>query len=106
MCRNAMVYNRPDTVYYKAAKKLLHAGLKITSADKLRSTPQLLPLLSEISSEELGFDQDSSAAQSEEDEDTKSTRLNNVAASGDHKIKTDLKREENCVDNSSKYGKQ
>lgn len=106
MCRNAMVYNRPDTVYYKAAKKLLHAGLKITSADKLRSTPQLLPLLSEISSEELGFDQDSSAAQSEEDEDTKVTRLNNVAPIGDHKIKTEPKREENCVDNSSKYGKQ
>lgn len=56
-----MIYNRPETVYYKAAKKLLHAGLKITNVDKLRATPQLLPLLSQITPEELGCDDDSSA---------------------------------------------
>ena len=71
MCRNAMTYNRPDTIYYKAAKKLLHAGLKITNVDKLRATPQLLPLLSQITPEELGCGDQSSAAQSE-DEDVKS----------------------------------
>jgi hypothetical protein len=26
MCNNACVYNLPETVYYKAAKKLLHQG--------------------------------------------------------------------------------
>lgn len=31
MCDNAMVYNRPETVYYKAAKKLLHTGFKMMS---------------------------------------------------------------------------
>lgn len=31
MCNNAMIYNKPDTVYYKAAKKLLHSGMKILS---------------------------------------------------------------------------
>nr|XP_006635921.2 PREDICTED: bromodomain-containing protein 9 isoform X2 [Lepisosteus oculatus] len=31
MCENAMVYNRPETVYYKAAKKLLHTGFKMMS---------------------------------------------------------------------------
>uniref|UniRef100_A0A9L0SI01 Bromodomain-containing protein 9 n=1 Tax=Equus caballus TaxID=9796 RepID=A0A9L0SI01_HORSE len=31
MCDNAMTYNRPDTVYYKLAKKLLHAGFKMMS---------------------------------------------------------------------------
>ncbi|XP_064409329.1 bromodomain-containing protein 9 isoform X4 [Latimeria chalumnae] len=31
MCDNAMTYNRPETVYYKAAKKLLHTGFKMMS---------------------------------------------------------------------------
>lgn len=31
MCDNATVYNRPETVYYKAAKKLLHTGFKMMS---------------------------------------------------------------------------
>lgn len=35
MCDNAMTYNRPDTVYYKLAKKILHAGFKMMS--KVRS---------------------------------------------------------------------
>ncbi|XP_069552217.1 bromodomain-containing protein 9 isoform X2 [Brachyistius frenatus] len=33
MCDNAMVYNRPETVYYKAAKKLLHTGFKMMSKE-------------------------------------------------------------------------
>ncbi|XP_014590434.1 bromodomain-containing protein 9 isoform X4 [Equus przewalskii] len=35
MCDNAMTYNRPDTVYYKLAKKLLHAGFKMMSKERL-----------------------------------------------------------------------
>ncbi|XP_057389796.1 bromodomain-containing protein 7 isoform X11 [Balaenoptera acutorostrata] len=31
MCTNAMIYNKPETIYYKAAKKLLHSGMKILS---------------------------------------------------------------------------
>ncbi|XP_039567948.1 bromodomain-containing protein 9 isoform X10 [Passer montanus] len=31
MCDNAMTYNRPDTVYYKLAKKILHTGFKMMS---------------------------------------------------------------------------
>lgn len=31
MCENAMIYNKPETIYYKAAKKLLHSGMKILS---------------------------------------------------------------------------
>lgn len=31
MCENAMVYNKPDTIYHKAARKLLHSGMKILS---------------------------------------------------------------------------
>ncbi|XP_049623879.1 bromodomain-containing protein 9 isoform X2 [Suncus etruscus] len=35
MCDNAMTYNRPDTVYYKLAKKILHAGFKMMSRERL-----------------------------------------------------------------------
>lgn len=35
MCENAMKYNRPETVYYKAAKKLLTTGQKVMSTERL-----------------------------------------------------------------------
>ncbi|XP_038626314.1 bromodomain-containing protein 9 isoform X4 [Tachyglossus aculeatus] len=35
MCDNAMTYNRPDTVYYKLAKKILHTGFKMMSKERL-----------------------------------------------------------------------
>lgn len=31
MCKNAMIYNKPETIYHKAARKLLHSGMKILS---------------------------------------------------------------------------
>ncbi|CAI5662526.1 bromodomain-containing protein 9 isoform X1 [Oreochromis niloticus] len=40
MCDNAMVYNRPETVYYKAAKKLLHTGFKMMSKVTRSSKPK------------------------------------------------------------------
>ncbi|XP_047000095.1 bromodomain-containing protein 7 isoform X1 [Schistocerca americana] len=56
MCNNAMVYNHPDTIYYKAAKKLLHVGVKMMSPDKLKPLRSVLVYMSELSREELGFD--------------------------------------------------
>ena len=31
MCKNAMTYNRPETIYYKEAKRLLQSGIKLLS---------------------------------------------------------------------------
>eukprot|EP00058_Branchiostoma_floridae_P019451 XP_002604941.1 hypothetical protein BRAFLDRAFT_217101 [Branchiostoma floridae] len=31
MCDNAMIYNHPETIYYKAAKKMLNIGVKMMS---------------------------------------------------------------------------
>lgn len=53
MCTNAMKYNHAETVYYKASKKLLQAGLKIIAPDKLGWMINLVP---EITSEEIGFE--------------------------------------------------
>ncbi|XP_045141050.1 bromodomain-containing protein 9 isoform X3 [Echinops telfairi] len=53
MCDNAMTYNRPDTVYYKLAKKILHAGFKMMSKAALLGSedtaveepvPEVLPV--------------------------------------------------------------
>ncbi|KAI5718041.1 hypothetical protein M8J77_015237 [Diaphorina citri] len=56
MCGNAMTYNHPDTIYFKSAKKLLHSGLKVTSADKLKQMVHTLPCMLEIPESQLGFD--------------------------------------------------
>ncbi|KAL1449340.1 hypothetical protein WDU94_000532 [Cyamophila willieti] len=56
MCGNAMTYNHPETIYFKSAKKLLHSGLKITSADKLKQMVHALPCMLEIPESQLGFD--------------------------------------------------
>ncbi|KAK9753996.1 protein of unknown function (DUF3512) [Popillia japonica] len=53
MCTNAMEYNHVDTVYYKASKKLLHAGLKLFQPDKMGWLLQLIP---ELTSKDLGFE--------------------------------------------------
>lgn len=48
-----MKYNHVDTVYYKASKKLLHAGLKAMLPEKLG---WLLNLIPELTSEDVGFE--------------------------------------------------
>ncbi|KAL2088378.1 hypothetical protein ACEWY4_015277 [Coilia grayii] len=50
MCENAMSYNKPDTIYYKAAKKLLHSGLKILSPERLDSLKQSIEFMADLES--------------------------------------------------------
>ncbi|XP_077085079.1 bromodomain-containing protein 7 [Siphateles boraxobius] len=45
MCENAMIYNKPETIYYKAAKKLLHSGMKILSTERLDSLKQSIEFM-------------------------------------------------------------
>lgn len=56
MCENAMTYNHSDTIYYKAAKKLLHVGLKMVTPEKLRQLRPVLTYMNDITKEELGFE--------------------------------------------------
>ncbi|XP_073957381.1 bromodomain-containing protein 7-like isoform X4 [Choristoneura fumiferana] len=56
MCNNAMKYNKAGTVYHKAARRLLHAGLKQLTPQKLRPLGDMLTYMYEIPIRELGFD--------------------------------------------------
>ncbi|KAJ8407840.1 hypothetical protein AAFF_G00268840 [Aldrovandia affinis] len=48
MCENAMIYNKPETIYYKAAKKLLHSGMKILSPERLQSLKQSIEFMADL----------------------------------------------------------
>ncbi|XP_047520470.1 bromodomain-containing protein 7-like isoform X3 [Pieris napi] len=56
MCNNAMKYNKTGTIYHKAARRLLHAGLKQLTPQKLRPLGDILTYMYEIPIKELGFD--------------------------------------------------
>lgn len=56
MCNNAMTYNQPDTVYYKAAKRLLHAGLRALTPDKVRPIVPTISNFGELTVDHLGFE--------------------------------------------------
>ncbi|XP_034535746.1 bromodomain-containing protein 7 isoform X2 [Notolabrus celidotus] len=46
MCENAMIYNKPETIYHKAARKLLHSGMKILNQERLESLKQSIQFMS------------------------------------------------------------
>lgn len=57
MCENAIKYNHVDTVYHKAAKKLLINGMKLLTPESLlRSLKPMAGYVRELTSKELGFE--------------------------------------------------
>lgn len=57
MCENAIKYNHVDTVYHKAAKRLLHVGTRMLQPENLtRSLRPLASYMRELTQKELGFD--------------------------------------------------
>lgn len=63
MCNNAMTYNRPETIYYKDAKRLLQHGMKTLSKEKLLSMKRSLGFMCSITMDELGMNKlDNTAA--------------------------------------------
>ena len=51
-----MTYNQPDTVYYKAAKRLLHAGLRNLTPEKVRPFVPTISNFGELTVAHLGFE--------------------------------------------------
>ena len=61
MCENAIKYNHAETVYHKAAKKLLHVGARYLQPESLiKSLKPLMIYMRELSLKELGFELPSS----------------------------------------------
>ncbi|XP_062845542.1 bromodomain-containing protein 7 isoform X2 [Trichomycterus rosablanca] len=58
MCENATVYNKPETIYHKAAKKLLHSGMKILSPERLQSLKQSIEFMANLKTGRGGEDGD------------------------------------------------
>ncbi|XP_035538036.1 bromodomain-containing protein 7 isoform X2 [Morone saxatilis] len=84
MCENAMIYNKPETIYHKAARKLLHSGMKILSQERLESLKQSIEFMSGLDpsaklpgkSEEqggAGLDQNKDTTDNSESSQTPST---------------------------------
>lgn len=55
MCQNAMIYNRPETIYYKEARRLLHSGVKQLTKDNLLLMKRTLNFMENVTMEELGL---------------------------------------------------
>ncbi|RXM34615.1 Bromodomain-containing protein 7 [Acipenser ruthenus] len=69
MCENAMTYNKPQTIYFKAAKKLLHSGTKILSQDRLQSLKQSIEFMADL--ENANKQKEKEQQQQEEEMDQK-----------------------------------
>ncbi|KAM8945915.1 bromodomain-containing protein 7 [Pelodytes ibericus] len=48
VCDNAMIYNKPGTIYHKAAKKLLNSGIKILSQERIQSLKQSIDFMADL----------------------------------------------------------
>merc|ERR1712110_1394765 len=56
ICNNCMTYNGPETVFFKSAKLLQRQGQRILAPERIKALAEHLPLIKELSVEELGFD--------------------------------------------------
>lgn len=55
MCENAIRYNHHETVYSKAARRLLQAGMRLLQPENLTRGP-VAAFIKDLTSKELGFD--------------------------------------------------
>merc|ERR1719402_1647764 len=55
ICQNCMLYNTPDTIYHKAARRLLQLGCKVLLPDRLRALAEHIPIILELTPQQLGF---------------------------------------------------
>jgi len=55
ICNNCMLYNTPDTIYHKASKRLLQLGSRVLLPDRLRALAEHIPIILELTPQQLGF---------------------------------------------------
>ncbi|XP_064414612.1 bromodomain-containing protein 7 isoform X2 [Latimeria chalumnae] len=109
MCENAMKYNKPETIYYKAAKKLLHSGMKILSQERIQSLKQSIEFMADLEksrktkermeAESHGSAKKEELKQKEEPMETSEKCVKNTSKENKRKDR-DLKEAKSKVENS------
>ena len=56
ICNNCMTYNGPETVYFKSAKLLQRQGQRILAPERIKALAEHLPLIKDLTIDELGFE--------------------------------------------------
>ena len=56
ICNNCMTYNGPETVFFKSAKLLQRQGQRILAPERIKALAEHLPLIKDLTVEELGFE--------------------------------------------------
>merc|ERR1719336_164651 len=56
ICNNCMTYNGPETVFFKSAKLLQRQGQRILAPERMKALAEHLPLIKDLTVEELGFE--------------------------------------------------
>lgn len=109
MCENAIKYNHSETVYHKAAKRLLHVGLKLLQPENLIRTLRPLSIyLKELTSKELGFDLTNSMSQQADSQemvdsaDEAATISNAVDETINAQLEEEEKRKQRKIENDPK----
>jgi bromodomain-containing protein 7/9 len=91
MCDNAMKYNRPETIYWQAAKKLHTTGTKLMTKDKLLNLRRTVDCFSRLTERELGFSIDSTNHTNDEQSINSHEQMDTDQTSSQRKSKLVLK---------------
>lgn len=95
MCENAINYNHAETVYHKAAKRLLHVGIRSLQPDNvIRTLRPLQVYMKELSAKELGFDLATSMENQEHENHADSADEATLASAADESILAQMEEEE------------
>lgn len=95
MCENAIKYNHVDTVYHKAAKRLLHVGARMLQPENLvRSLRPLASYMRELSQKELGFDMATQLEHNENDSQIGDSADEGMSVGGDEGNSAQLEEDE------------
>ncbi|KAM4614354.1 bromodomain-containing protein 7 isoform 2-T2 [Discoglossus pictus] len=92
ICHNAMIYNKPGTVYYKAAKKLLNSGMKILSQERMQSLKQSIDFMADL--QKTGKDKEKGDSQLDGVSDMKEESMDTFDVSAFKSPIKDLKRKD------------
>ncbi|XP_075693636.1 bromodomain-containing protein 7 isoform X2 [Rhinoderma darwinii] len=94
ICHNAMIYNKPGTIYYKASKKLLNSGMKILSQERIQSLKQSIEFMADLQSSGKDKDKGDSQGNSEMSEELKEESMDTGDLKTLRSPSKDLKRKD------------